>query len=168
MKIILNVRIDQELKDEIDRIAIEDGISSSECARNILYDYLNYDEELKTLWHFVEPSEKVIVYVEPNIKKELPQLILWLFVNLYSNSYFNEQNLNNAKRVLENLTENCVLSNELRFELTKALSDVNRVLTQGIHNTSLFFIKPNNMYTVNFNLIFSEVKNLISRDYRDE
>lgn len=168
MKTLLNVRVDQELKDEIDRLAKEDGISSSECARNILYDYLNYNEESKSLRLFEGPYERVVLYVEPDIKKELPQLVLWLIVNLYSNSYYTEQNLKFAKGALERLTKNIKLSSELRFEFLKVLSDINRVFTEGIHNTQLLFNVPNNTYTINFNLLFSEVYNLINRGYRDE
>jgi hypothetical protein len=168
MKTLLNVRVDQELKDEIDRLAKEDGISSSECARNILCDYLNYNEESKTTWVYEEPVEKVILYIKPDIKKELPQLALWLFVNLYSDSYYTEQNLESAKGFLENLTKNDKLSNELRFEFLKVLNDINRALSLGIHNTPSFFVLPDNMYTLNFNLLFAEVYNIINTDYRDD
>jgi len=168
MKKILNVRVDQELKDEIDRIAEEEGITSSEFARNTLYENLNYDEEEKTIREFVEPTETYTIYVGKNIKKELPLLALFLFVNLYSNSYSSEKNLSLAKGFLENLTKNDKLSNDLRFELLKVLNDINRVLAQGIQNTPLYFKSPNNMYTLNYNLLFTEVYNLINRDYRDE
>lgn len=168
MKTLLNVRVDQELKDEIDRLAEEDGISPSECARNILSDYLSYDEESKSILDLKVPMESMIIYVGPDIKKVLPQLSLWLFVNLYSSSYYNEQNLKFAKNTIDNLIDNYILSNELRFELLKVLNDINRVLAGGIQNTSLFFNKPNNMYTINFNLIFAEVYNLINRDFKNE
>jgi len=168
MKTLLNVRIDQELKDQIDRLAIEEGISSSEFARNLLCQDLDYDEETKTFW--VPDDEPIVINVSeiPNIKKELPLLTLLLFINLYSNSYCTEQNLELAKGFLENLTKNDKLSNDLRFELLKVLNDINRVLAEGIQNTPIYFNSPNNMYTLNFNLLFSEVYNLINRDYRDE
>jgi len=171
MKTLLNVRVDQEFKDEIERLAKEDGVSSSECARNILYDYLCYDEGSKTIWEEEEPSppgKKITVIIGPDIKKELPQLALWLFVNLYSRSYVTEQNLKTSKGFLENLSKNSILSNELRFEFLKVLNDINRVLSQGIQNTPLYFISPNNMYTLNFNLLFAEVYNLLNRDFIDE
>jgi len=168
MKTILNVRIDQELKDEIDRFAIEEGVSSSEFSRNILYDYLNYDEEEKTIREFGEPIETITIYVEKRIEKELSQLALWLFVNLYSKSFVNEQNLKTTKGLLENLSNNEKLSKELRFEFLKVLNDINRVMAEGIQNTSLYFNQSNNMYTLNYNLLFSEVYNLINKGFEDE
>jgi len=169
MKTLLNVRIDQELKDEIDRHAIEEGISSSEFARNLLCEHLEYDEETKTIWVPDEgPFEHCIITIPPDIKQELPQLALFLFVKLYSDSYYYEENLVTAKRFLENLTKNDMLSNDLRFELLKVLNDINRVLALGIQNEPLYFNSPNNMYTLNYNLLFSEVYNLISRNYKDE
>jgi len=167
MKQILNVRIDQEPKDEIDRISEEKGITPSEYARRILYIFLNYDEETKT---FSVPAAEPIVKKIPefsNIKKELPLLALFLFANSYSDLFYTEQNLESAKGFLENLTKNDMLSNELRFEFLKVLTDINRVLAIGIQNTPVYFLSPDNMYTLDFDLLFDEVYDIINRDYSD-
>ena len=167
MKEILNVRVDEELKNEIDRISKEEGITPSEYARSILYDYLGYDEKTKTFW--VQEGEPIVINVSDisNIKKELPQLALLLFANLYSTGYYSEKNLEIAKGFLENLTKNDMLSNELRFEFLKVLTDINRVLAIGIQNTPVYFLSPDNMYTLDFDLLFDEVYDIINRDYSD-
>lgn len=177
MKQLLNVRVEPIIKDEIGRLAIEKGISPSEFCRNLLNESLEFDEYTKTFYKEddappVVGSKYVVTkdgcYNITNSEKELPLLLLFLFVNLYSTNFYDKQNLESAKTYLENLSNNPRLSNELHSEFSKALNDINRVLFMGVSNTSLNFIKPGNMYSLNYNLLFSEAYNLINRDYRDE
>ncbi|GGZ72589.1 type II toxin-antitoxin system RelB/DinJ family antitoxin [Algibacter mikhailovii] len=168
MKKVLNVRIDQELKIEIDRISKEHGMSPSEYVRIILCEYLEYDEMTKTIQTKQSEMTRVIIDIPSDIRKDLPHLVLWLFVNLYSTSYITEGHLNNAKRILSEQIENNTLSNNLRFQFLKVLSDIDRVFAEGIQSSSVMFTKPNNMYTIDYNLIFTEVYSIIDRDYRYE
>jgi len=177
MKEILSVKVDQELKDEVVRISEEQGISKSEFCRNLLNESLEFDEDTKTFYDEDDAppviGSRIVVtengcYDITNSEKELPLAVLFLFVNLYSTNFYNKQNLESAKTYLENLSVNPTFSNELRSELLKALNDIKRVLSMGISDTSLNFTRPYNMYTLNFNLLYTEVYNLINRGYRDE
>ena len=166
MKTTITVRVEPELKDEIERNAQEEGLSPSEYTRNILCEYLDFyeDDDETEIVHM----GTVYLGESSNIKKELPQLALLLFVLLANSGYCTRTNVNTAKGFLENLTKNQKLSNELRFELVKVLNNINLLLVEGINYSGLHFIQQGNMYSLNYSLLFSEVYNLIGSDYEPE
>lgn len=45
MKINLNVKVEEFTRNEIVRLADEEGVSPSEYARNILNDFVGYEDE---------------------------------------------------------------------------------------------------------------------------
>ena len=165
MKKVITIRVEPELKDKIEELALEEGITPSEYTRNVLYDYLEYELNDSNYEEIDVSKTEVHLYETTNIKKELPQLSLWLLILLYSNGYCNERNIKIAKGLLENLTKDDTLSNDLRFELVKVLNNINLQLVEGISYNNLYFILPGNMYSLNYSLLFTEVYNLIGRDY---
>lgn len=165
MKQIITLRVEPELKDLIERKAQEEGITPSEYTRDILYDYLEYEMRDSNSEDNNSQSSEVHLYEISNIRKELPQLTLWLLILLHNSGYCNEKNVKIAKGFLENLTNDDTLSNDLRFELVKVLNNINLQLLEGISYNNLYFILPGNMYSLNYSLLFAEVYNLIGRDY---
>jgi Ribbon-helix-helix protein, copG family len=160
MKTVLNIRVDQELKDKIEEIAYEEGLSTSEYARNILSEYLGFDEEQTFEVERIEFPSEVLIDVSKRFYETNDFILLttWLFTrHIYKNNDSIEF-VSSVKAMLELATTDYKFSNELRFEFVKVLNDINRYLVEPDQEINAFqFSTPNNMYSFNYNLFINEI-----------
>lgn len=161
MKVLLNARVSESVKELIEQLATEEGISVSQCTNNILKDYFDiYDDPIP---HDI-PMNTVIIDCKPIFHKSSAciKLVCWLFNKyMYNNSSDTNQFILAIKGMVENAMTDYSFSNELRFEFLKVLNDINRYLIESDNNSKQFqFCIPNNMFTFNYSLLIKEVWNL--------
>lgn len=168
MKQILNIRLEEELKNLIELEAREEGITPSELSRNILSEYFDYHPEFSDKFIGVREIAIVEISTSSSVKSVISDLtnsVLWLLYASINNRNFSYEHLNENKVRLERLSKSIDLSNDLRFEFLKALNDINRVFFEGGQSQNLMFMHPNTMYTLNYQLLYAEVCRLISINY---
>lgn len=158
MKVNLNVKVEEFTRNEIVRLANEEGVSPSEYARNILNDYVGYSDEdssetrqLKTV---------VIAYISKfHEDKEFIMLLNWLYAKaIFPNSQETRKFISEMKIILEKAMADYEFSHELRFEFLKVLNDINRYLLEPDDTYKQFyFCYQGNLYAFNYSLLISEV-----------
>lgn len=155
---ILNIRVEESVKNEIELLASEEGISPSEYARNILNDYLGYDNEDRS---------EVVDFGTINIDCSVPFhkdqqfifLVSWLFSRgMYSYAPGDNTSLSSIKMMIEKAMNDFSFSNELRFEFLKVLNDINRCLFEAnAQGREFYFCQQGNMYTFDYSILINEV-----------
>ncbi len=159
MKTVLNIRVEESIKNEIERLAGEEGISPSEFARNILSDYLGYEEEDEN--YTIESLGTMIIDCSIPFHKgdEFILFVSWLFSKgMYPNNMDNNSFVSYIKSMVEKAIIDYEFSNELRFEFLKVLNDINRCLIEPDVDAQQFnFCHQGNMYTFNYAVLISEV-----------
>ncbi|WP_047544866.1 hypothetical protein [Psychroserpens sp. Hel_I_66] len=158
MKSILNIRIDELLKKQIELAAQDEGMTASEYTRNILEGYFDFNQGENT--ENVIPIRMTMYVSTPfHETKEYVFLITWLYskvVNPYV--YESNQQVLSIKRMLELAIKDQVFSNDFRFELLKVLNDLNNYLYQPDGTGKQFwFCVPNNMFSLDCNIMYNEI-----------
>ena len=159
MKVILNIRVEESIKEEIERLSQEEGISSSEFGRNILNDYLDFEDGEKIPER--TPTSTLVIDCTPPFHKDkrFISLTSWLFSKaLFPWSADSNAFITSVKSMIESALQDQVFHNDLRFEFLKVLNDINRYLIEPDSETKRFnFCIQNNLYSFNYNLLMKEV-----------
>ena len=161
MKINLNVKVEEHTRNEIVRLAEEEGITPSEYARNILNDYIGYLDEDDDFINEVNHLGTVTIdcYSTFHKDKEFILLLNWLYYKgLFPDTTDNDAFVTYIKSLLEKAMLDYGFSNDLRFEFLKVLNDINRYLVEvDAHSKQFYFCRQSNMYTFSYNMFFAEV-----------
>jgi hypothetical protein len=158
MKTLLNARVSEEVKDSIERQALEEEISVSLCTDNILKEYFGLfdDQENENI-----PRYRVVIDISIPFHKtpDYILLITWLFTkHMYTGYADPNQFISRIKSMIEIAMADSKFSNDLRFEFLKVLNDVNRYLFEPDSPSKQFhFCFSGNLVSFNYSLLINEV-----------
>eukprot|EP01089_Gocevia_fonbrunei_P022970 TRINITY_DN9497_c0_g1_i1.p1 TRINITY_DN9497_c0_g1~~TRINITY_DN9497_c0_g1_i1.p1 ORF type:complete len:162 (+),score=29.29 TRINITY_DN9497_c0_g1_i1:488-973(+) len=150
-KSILNIRVSEEFRNDLEYQALESETTLSELARHVLWDYLYYEEE-----EFTSTVPEKIPFSQ---SFRFTFLLAWLFAKFMSPVEHNPKNVvQGIKAVLDEAVQDNTLSNALKYELSKVAYDINRYLEEPEYIGKQFqFPIPNHPGSFDYVLLVTEI-----------
>ena len=150
-KCILNIRVSEEFRNDLEYQALESETTLSELARHVLWEYLYYeDEELNSVVPEKIPFSQSFRFTF---------LTAWLFAKFMTPVEHNAKNvIQGIKTVLDEAVQDNTLSNALKFELSKVGYDINRYLQEQEYVGKQFlFPIPNHPGSFDYVVLVTEI-----------
>lgn len=187
MEAKINLRIDEQVKIELEELALNDDLSLSEYLRELLkchvsgyhYESDDYDENIEVDLQpekygvssrliirnldvdTIDASESLKNYrYEQNF--EFTCLFAWLFAkHLNPLGHFNKPFLKDVKLKVEKVIESSSFSQELKMEFVKVLNDLNRYIAEPDYNGKKFYFSDySSAVRFNYYMLLNEVLSL--------
>ncbi|MFC0604588.1 ribbon-helix-helix domain-containing protein [Winogradskyella pulchriflava] len=160
METKINLRIEEFVKESLEKSAKEDGKSLSEYIRGILREYVEFEIEAPIQQESKFP-EIVFIDTDKGYEStfEFTYLLTWLFCKYMSPVDINHVDAINAlKRRVELVVSESTFSQELKMEFVKVLNDLNRFLVEPPYEGKQFYFSiPNNHLSFNYNMLMNEI-----------
>ena len=139
----INLRVSDELKDQIEELGFEQNRSISEVTRSIIEEYFNEDN--------IDENEDFKVLQSIEVLK----LIIWIYdKRIDPNNFKNKSELSGFVFTIFSIKNSVDFSNELKLEFDKILRDVKRVINSDDIFTGYFnFPLEDNNYSFDFKLL---------------
>jgi hypothetical protein len=167
MDTAINLRIDFDLKLELEELAIENNQTLSEYLREQLQehvDYISSEDDFNISGEKLTLTNEVVYEYEKSF--DFTYLLTWLFCK---QSHPIDTNSNEAIKAMKNRVELVInessfsveLKVELKVEFIKVLSDINRFLIEPDYEHKQFiFSCPNHHLSLDYYKLMNEIWSL--------
>ena len=150
-KCILNIRVSEEFREDLEYLALESETNLSDYIRNILWDSLYYEED-----DMLDPDTKEVPFSQ---SFKFTFLTAWLFAKYMCPVEHNPKNvIQGIKTLMDEAEMDTTLSNALKYELSKVVYDMNRFLEEPEYTGKQFqFPIPNHPGSFDYVLLVTEI-----------
>ncbi|MCM4169816.1 hypothetical protein DHD08_19235 [Arenibacter sp. H213] len=151
-KCILNIRVTEEFRNDLEYRVSESETNLSDYIRNILWDSLYYEED-----EYFNQAHDDDVSFSKSFKFTF--LTAWLFTKyMYPVEHNTKNVIQEIKAIVDEAIQDTTLSNALRYELSKVTYDINRFLNEPNYLDKQFqFPIPNHQGSFDYTVLFNEV-----------
>lgn len=148
---ILNIRVTEEFRVDLEYRALESEMNLSDYIRNTLWDSLYYEED-----EMIDPEPQEVPFSQ---SFKFTFLAAWLFAKYMYPVEHNPKNvIQGLKKILDNAVLDTTLSNALKYELNKVVYDMNRFLEEPEYTGKQFqFPIPKHPGSFDYVLLITEI-----------